>query len=209
MWAVGLFAVGLVVLFAGGFVQFDDTSGFGYDQWILPLSVVSLAAAIASVVVAWTDSTARLLLGIAMTVLVAFLIWQCAVNDGFRFIWHGDEGELLQLQVVLGLTGLSLIATGLQPSREPQVGATNRADAGAGRWLVRAVVYLVGCLVAMYVAFIVGATYYEARECANTDEQCLAPLGGLVWSVIVVPVSLVAIVVIELVLRNRRKRRRS
>ena len=108
---LGLFALALALLYVGNFIQFDDTSGFGSDTWVLPVGVLGVLAAIASVIVAQSDLMARRLLGWAMLVLDILVIWQATTDDGFRFIWGGDEGELFYLQVGLGMTALLLLAT--------------------------------------------------------------------------------------------------
>lgn len=36
---LGLFVLSLVLLFAGNFIQFDDTSGFGSDEWLMPFAL--------------------------------------------------------------------------------------------------------------------------------------------------------------------------
>lgn len=208
-----MFVVGLVTLSSGGFVQFDDTSGFGSDQWNLPLGVLALVLVVAGIGVASVSATARLWLGGALGLLDVFLIWQSVTNDGFRFVWHGDEGELFLFQVALGLTALVLIATGLQPSRDDAaavVEAGGKVD--AGRWLVRTVLYLAGTAVAVFVAFFIGADQYADRYCTQVGACDADDLSGLVWglngSLIALGVCLVLIVAVELVLRSRRKQQR-
>ncbi|MEU4294271.1 hypothetical protein AB0E63_39140 [Kribbella sp. NPDC026596] len=137
----------------------------------------------------------RLWLGVAFAVLCGWLAWHVG-NELFRFIWMGDEGEFLVFVVILGLLAAVLIATAIQPSPPSE---------GSGRWLVRAAVYLCGCAALMLVALWAGTAYYDATDCPTGDADCLSLLGGMVWAVISVPVSVVVIVVIELVLRRRRK----
>ena len=189
-----VFAAGLGLLFAGRFVQFHDVSGFGSDRWILPLGVLALVLAVGAVVIAWADPKARLWLGIAAAVLFALLVWQDLANDGFRFVWHHDEGELLAFEIVLALVAAVLMTTA-------------GSALGAGRWLVRAAAYLCGSVAFVFVAYVAGVTYYDRTECRGADDECLALLGGMVWGLIAVPVCLVAIVVIEVVLRRRRTER--
>ena len=81
-----LFAVGLGLLCVGGFVQFDDTSGFGSDRWIYPLGLLAVVPAVAAVVVAWPEPRARLSLGIVLGALTVLMIWQDIANEGFRLI---------------------------------------------------------------------------------------------------------------------------
>ena len=185
---------GVGLLFAGRFVQFDDFSGFGSERWIFPFGILALILAVAAVVIAWADPRTRLWLGIALAILLALLVWQHAVNDGFRFIWTSDEGELAQLEVVVALVAVVLMTTA-------------GAALGGGRWLVRAAAYLCGSVALVFVAFLAGLTYYDATVCKGNDGDCLAPLGGMVWGLVAIPVCLVAIVVIELVLWRRTKRR--
>jgi hypothetical protein len=220
--AVGLFGLGLALLGVGRFVQLDDSSGFGSEEWIMPLGVLALFAAVASVIVAAQDPRARLWLGAVLAVLVALLVWQTSTNLGFRFIWAGSEGELIMLQVGLGLLALVLLATGIQPKRSREVDRAGGGggsveggslgggggSGGAGRWMVRGAVYLCCCALATYVAAMAGIAHFEAVECADPGEICeLAGLEGLVWGVIALPASLVVALVIELVLWRRRRQR--
>ena len=117
----------------------------------------------------------------------------------FRFVWAADEGELLMFQVGLGVVALALIATGLQPPR--------KSDGAGGRWLVRAVIYLAATLVTAYVVFLIGTDYYQRTDCPDLETDCLAPIGGFIWGLMSIPVCLVAVLVIEVVLRNRRRQR--
>ncbi|MFC5268214.1 hypothetical protein ACFPJ1_39425 [Kribbella qitaiheensis] len=202
--AVGLFGLGLALLGAGRFVQLDDSSGFGSEEWIMPLGVLALLAALASVIVAAQDSKARLWLGAVLAVLVALLVWKTSTNVGFRFIWAGSERELIMLQVGLGLLALVLLATGFQQKRSSEVDRRG----GGGRWMVRGAVYLCGCALATYVAAIAGIAHFEAVECRDPAEMCeLAGLEGLVWGVIALPASIVVALAIELVLWRRRRQR--
>jgi hypothetical protein len=194
--SVGLLVVGLVLLVAGGFVQFDDVSGFGSDQWNLPLGAIAVLAAIVAVLVAARDARARLWLGIAVGVLFGLVLWQFLANRGFRFIWHQDEGELGLLLVVLALLAAVLVATGLQPSGQPR----------GGRWLVRVAGYLCGSAVLVFIAVVAGTAYYNATDCESGDSDCLSLLGGMVWGILALPVAAVAIAVIEVILHRRRGR---
>jgi hypothetical protein len=229
--ALGLFGLGLGLLCVGGFVQLDDTSGFGSEAWIMPLGVLALLAGLASVVVAAQDSGARRWLGAVFAVLVALLAWQSSTNAGFRFIWAGSEGELIQFQVGVGLLALVLLATGFQPKRseasgraEGAGGGSGEADraggadgsagkggsGGAGRWMVRGAVYLCCAALITYVAALAGIAHFEATECTDPGGECdLAGLAGLVWGVVALPASLAVALVIELVLWRCRKQRES
>ncbi|TDW22756.1 hypothetical protein [Kribbella kalugense] len=202
-----LLAVALGLLFAAGFVQFDDTSGFGAEQWILPLGALAFVPALASIAAAWPDPKARLWLGIALAVLTALLVWESISNDGFRFVWNRSEGELALLEFATGLVAFVLIANGVQPAPVSEISAEPGAGRpGPGRWLVRTAAYLCGTIVVVLVAFAAGADYYARTECPE-DGDCLAPLGGFVWGVLAVPVCGLAVLVIEIVLSRRRRRK--
>jgi hypothetical protein len=51
--AIGLFVLSLAFLFIGNFIQFDDTSGFGSNEWLVPFGFLAFLAATASLVVAF------------------------------------------------------------------------------------------------------------------------------------------------------------
>jgi hypothetical protein len=194
--SVVLLAAGLGLLALGGFVQFDDESGAGSEQWNLPLGAIGVVAAIVAVLVAVKDAKARLWLGIALGVLFTVVLWQDLANHGFRFIWHRDEGELGLLLVVLVLLAAVLVATGLQPSGQQP----------GDKWLVRIAGYLCGSAVLVFIAFLAGTAYYRATDCENAEGDCLAPLGGMVWGLLALPVAALAIAVIEVILHRRRQR---
>jgi hypothetical protein len=200
--ALGLLALGIVLLAVGGFVRFRDYSGFGSDQWIRPLGFLAALLALAGIGVACVTAQSRRWLGGALLVLDLFLIWQSATNDGFRFVWNHDEGELFLLQVLLGLVGLVLIATGLQPFKRPAP--------GSGRWLVRAAAYACGAAVATYLAVNAGVQHYDTTSCTDPGADCdLSGLEGMVWGLVALGVSAVVVVVIEVALWVVRRRRRT
>jgi hypothetical protein len=145
--------------------------------------------------------TMRLGLGVVLAVFCAWLVWQAARHDEFRFIWNRDEGEFLLFVVAVGLVALALIATGVQPRDR------TGAEEGAGRWLVRAAAYLCGAAVLMLIALGAGTAYYDATDCPSGDGDCLSLLGGMVWSLVSLVVSAVLIAVIEIVLWRRRRRK--
>ncbi len=91
--ALGLFAGSLALLYVGQFILLDDTSGFGSDEAVMPWGFLAGLAATLSVIVATAERMARRLLGGAMLVLDAVLIWQATSNDGFRFIWAGAKAN--------------------------------------------------------------------------------------------------------------------
>jgi hypothetical protein len=189
-----LFAVGLGLLCVGGFVQFDDTSGFGSDQWIFPLGLLAVVPVVAAVVIAWPEPRTRLALGIVLGVLTAVLIWQDIANDGFRFIWNQNEGELKQLEIVLFVLAFVLLTTA-------------GARLGGGRWLLRAAAYLVGTVVVSLVVTVIGMVYHGETGCAPDADECLAPLLGIFWGAAAVVACVLAIVGIELILWFRRRRK--
>lgn len=198
--ALGLLALSVFLLCMGGFVRFDDYSGFGSSEWIRPLGFVAAALALGAVGVAIASAPARRWLGGGLVVLDLFVIWQSVANDGFRFVWNHDEGELFLLQVLMGLTALVLIATGLQPVKLP-------AGAG-GRWLVRVAAYACGTAIAAFVAFQAGVRHYETRVCTNEDCD-FGGLAGMVWALVALGVCVLVAVVIEVVLLVRRRQRRT
>jgi hypothetical protein len=177
-------------------------SDVGSEAWNLPLGYLAAVLAVFSVAVAARHARARLWLGVVMAVLVAFLVWQSFANTVFRFVWARDEYEFLLFQVGLGVLAFALIATGLQPA-----GESGRDRPSAGRWLVRAVVYLAVTLLAAWMVGLAATRYYEKTQCVGMDENCLAGLGGLVWGMGTVAAGVVAAVVIELVLLRRRRQR--
>jgi hypothetical protein len=59
------------------------------------------------------------MLGFAILGLDALVILQVITNDGFRFIWADDEGELFQFEVALGILGLALMTRSVLQPTEP------------------------------------------------------------------------------------------
>jgi hypothetical protein len=200
--ALGALALGIVLLGVGGFVRFHDNSGNGSDQWILPLGFLAAVVAVAGAGIALVTAQSRRWFGGALVLLDVVLVWQSASNDAFRFIWMADEGELFLLEVAIGLIGLVLLAMSIQPSRPA-------AEAGGGHWLVRAALYLSGVVVAVIVAFFIGVSWYEEKNCRQVAACDDDDLSGLVWgvsgSLIALAVGVVLIVVTELVRRRQRK----
>ncbi|MEV8371285.1 hypothetical protein AB0P21_01010 [Kribbella sp. NPDC056861] len=200
--ALALLVVGLALLGAGGFVQFDDATGFGSDQWNLALGGLAAVVTVAAIGVAWANATARLWLGVVLGVLDVLLIWQTVANDGFRFVWHSDDAGLFLFEVVLGLIALVLIATGLQPSGRLVGGP----KVGAGRWLVRVAAYLCGTAVLTYFAFFAGIDHYDSQhDCLNYDCD-LGGLEGMVWSMVAIGLCALIAVTVEVTLWIRRRR---
>jgi hypothetical protein len=114
--SLGLLALAVAMLAVGHFIQFDDTTGFGADAWVMPLGLGAGLAAIVAVIVAQPDRLARRLLGGALLVINLLTVWKARTDDGFRFIYNREEGELLFLQVVLATVALLLLA-GSRPTR--------------------------------------------------------------------------------------------
>ena len=77
--------------------------------------------------------------------------------------------------------------------------------ASPARTLLRAAGYLCGSVVLVLGAFLAGTAYYHSTDCSDTESDCFAQLGGMVWGMIAVPLCVVAVVVIELVLWRRRR----
>jgi hypothetical protein len=206
--ALGLFAGSLALLRLGQFIQFNDTSGFGADEWILPLGVLAGLAAIASVIVAAGDRTALRLLGAALLALDALLIWQAATNDGFRFIWTTYEGELILLQIALGMTGLLLVAS--RSTRQPDTSTATRAAAQAKVW-VPVPIHLGASALVTLVAFGLGTAHFQSTQCGGPDfdgECDLAGLEGMVWAAAAIGLMTLAGIVIFIVAHVRKSRAR-
>ena len=139
---------------------------------------------------------ARLCVAVVLAVFFAWLVWRASTDDGFRFIWNRDEGEFVVFVGVVGLASLVLYATSVQPRGFAQAG---------GRWMVRAAAYICGAAAFMLVALGAGTAYYNATDCPADDGDCLSLLGAMVWSLVSLVVSAIAVVVIELVLWRRRR----
>ncbi|WP_435747441.1 hypothetical protein [Nocardioides sp. SYSU DS0663] len=206
--SLGLLAASLGLLAAGGFVQLDDTSGFGSDQWDLTWGGPSAVAAAASLAIALVDRRARRSLGAALAVLDGVLVGLSLADDGFRFIWHAGEGELLYLQVGLGLVALALLTPQLleRPPADDRPGATPTLSAWA-----RAVAYLVALVIAVFAAFSAGTSHFTARNCGGPDfggECDVAVLEGLLWVAVTAALGLLLIGAAERVRWRRRQQER-
>ncbi|MFC9688439.1 hypothetical protein ACFTSF_07835 [Kribbella sp. NPDC056951] len=187
-----LLVLGLILLAVGGFIQFHDVSGFGWEQWNRPLGYVAAVLGIAAVVAAWPLPKARTMLGIELAVLSGLVILLGLANTGFRFIWVREEFEMVAFEFILFLLAIVLVAT------------ARAARTGAGGWL-RLVGYLLGTTVLVYGTFLVGVEYYDRTMCGSDDSgDCLAVLGALFWAGGAIVVCVIAIAVIEGVLWRRR-----
>jgi hypothetical protein len=202
--ALGLLGLALVLLALGDFIQVDDVSGLGSEEWNLPLGYLAALAAVAAVVVSLFDRRARQALGGALLLLDAVVFVWSSVDDGFRFVWTDNEGELLLLQLALGLVGLALMT----PSLRTPLDDPGSADPGRGisGW-ARAVGYLTALVVVTGLALYLGILHFEHTECAGTHGDCeLGGLEGLVWATLAFVAMLVVIAVTEVVVRVRRAR---
>lgn len=212
---LGLFVASLLALHAGGFILFDDRSGFGTDT-SGPLLVLAVLLAGGSLRTGLPEPTARRALGGALALLDAAIVTIGASDDGFRFFWTTYEGELLQFEVVLGLVALVLLA----PSYLTRSGSAMAAagpDSGVhdephlSTW-ARASLYLCALAGALFAAFVIGTAHFEATQCSGPDfggECDLAGLEGLLWSSGALVLGVVAIIVNEVVLARRRRAARS
>jgi hypothetical protein len=174
--AIGLLAAALVLLGLGGFVQLDDTSGFGDQQWNLPLGLLAGLLGIAGIVAgAIGESWERRTTGWAVATIAVCVLAVDAVTPGFRFVWGESEGEGAMLQVGLVLTAAALLLPGRGRS-------DGRRRVATGTW---ATAWLLGLAVAVPVAFVAGMGHFEATQCsgAGFDGECdVAALEGLLWA---------------------------
>lgn len=138
--ALLLLDLSILTLVLGHFVQLHDTSGFGSDEWNLPLGALAAALGVAAVVVAAPDRRARRALGIALLAGVAVLVLLQLTVDGFRFVWGSGEFELGALEVLLVCVGLVLVATGAPRPSAAVLPAV--AEQPSVPWTVRALLYL-------------------------------------------------------------------
>ena len=194
--ALLLFDAALVVLFVGRFIQFNDTSGFGGDGAILALGALALALAASAVVVAVSESLARRGLGLSIAVLDVLLVVGAVADEGFRFIWGDDEGELFLLQVVLGLVALVLLVPRFVVTEPSRAGMLPQRRLSG--W-ARAAGYVVAIVIAAFVAFDAGMRHFESTECSRGDECDLGFLTAFVWSAIAIGVVVVVAIGYEFV----------
>lgn len=197
-----LFVATLVALRIGRFIQFDDRSGFGDADMILPLGAVAVALAVASLVTSLKDPVARRSLGVAMAALDVSLVAIAATDDGFRFVWTTYEGELLQFEVVLGLVALVLLTPAfLRPpdTAAPDGSPARQEGAHLTAW-ARGILYLCALAVGMFIAFLLGAAHFHATQCNGPGggECDIAPLEGMVWAAGALLLGVVVIVIVEI-----------
>ena len=214
--ALGFFGLSLLLLFVGNFIQFDDTSGFGSNDWLMPFDFLALVAAGFSLAAAMPDVSARRLLGGSLLLLDVLVAWQVMTNDGFRFIWSDDEGELFMLQVALAIAGLALMTKSIYRPAEP-AGTSASTDPGrevrSGLELTgwaRFVGYLTATVILVFVAFFRGVAHFEYTECSGPDfdgECDLAILGGFAWAAGAIVLAAIMVPVVEIALYVRRRHR--
>ena len=202
--ALLLLDLSILTLVLGHFVQLHDTSGFGSDEWSLPLGALAAALGIASLVVATPDRRARRALGIALLAGVAVLVLLQLTVDGFRFVWGSGEFELGALEVLLVCVGLVLVATGAPRPSAAVLPAV--AEQPSVPWTVRALLYLAATVALVFVAGMVGATYGDG-QCTGDGDDCLAaPVWSLVFALGGVVAMVVLVATCELTLRAGRRR---
>lgn len=208
-----LFVATLATLRIGRFIQFDDRSGFGDADMILPLGAVAVALAVASLVTSLKDPVARRSLGVAMAILDVTIVAIAATDDGFRFVWTTYEGELLQFEVVLGLVALVLLTPAfLRPSNSGAPGGSTARPEGARltAW-ARGSLYLCALAAGMFVAFLLGAAHFEATQCKEPGggECDIALLEGMLWAAaaLLLGIAAIAVAEIRLALTRRASRR--
>ncbi|MEJ7706148.1 MAG: hypothetical protein WKF82_02045 [Nocardioidaceae bacterium] len=204
--ALGLLAGSLALLYVGRFIQFDDYSGFGSYEAVMPLGILAGPAATVSVIVATAERMARRLFGGALIVLDAVVVWQATTNDGFRFIWVHGEGELFYFQIGLGMTALVLMTPTFFKTSE--LTGSGRATRMLSGW-ARVLAYLGVSMLVAFSAFFLGAAHFESTECSGPDfggECDVALIEGLVWAAAAIVVMTVAVVIMEVV-RVRKSRR--
>ena len=181
--SLALLALSLLLLAVGGFVQLDDTSGFGSDRWNLPVGFAAAVVAIVAVVMAATDRQARMVMAAALVGLLVLLIALSRFLVGFRFVYGGDEAELVYLMVVLGLAAMALALP------------------------LRILRYAATLVVAVSVAFSAGVYHFSATQCSgpNADGECdLGFIEGFLWAALAAVVVLVLVTVAEV--RHARRR---
>lgn len=212
---LALFLASLVALRVGQFIQFDDRSGFGDADMVMPLGVLAVLLALGALVAGSKESMARRSLGGALLILDATIVAIAASDDGFRFIWTTYEGELFTFEIMLGVTGLVLLTPAfLSPSRPagPAGDAVEvvQESPRLTAW-ARASIYLCLLTIAMFSAFVVGVSYYETTECSGPEggECDMAAFGGIFWAMCTFVLGVIVIVATEVVLAVKRRSRRA
>lgn len=196
VWSLplGLFAVSLILLALGHFIQLDDVSGFGSDRWVLPLGILALVAAVCGLSLAGNDRSSQVASGVFLLMLDVGLVVAARVDDGFRFVWLAGEVELVILEVLVGVVGLLLL---WKPADRPGELTPARS---------RVILYVVGLVLLVGAALVVGTVVFEVTQCGNGGECDLSFLGGIGAAVVVAPLWVVGAVAneVRLALRARR-----
>lgn len=102
-------ALSLGALYAGHWIQFDDVSGFGHAKSQLPFAVLATALALGALVVVIPDRQSRRWLGLALAATDVLVVVLAVTDDGFRFIFGGDEGELFLLGCGMAVVAVALL----------------------------------------------------------------------------------------------------
>ncbi len=204
--ALGLFGASLVLLLVGRFIQLDDTSGSGYNDSVLPLGYLAGVLGFAGVVVSSAERTARRLLGGVLLVLVAGVILLAVTDDGFRFIWRNDEGELMLFVITVGITALVLL-TPRFTAAAATTGSTQTAPAFSG-W-ARGLIYLLASIAVTVIAFGLGAAHSDSTSCQDTSAgECdLSGVEGAAWAAAALALMIMVVILSEAVRFRRRARR--
>jgi hypothetical protein len=198
MTAVGLLVAAVALLCLGGFVHLDDTSGFGSDAWVMPLGAVAVVLGAAAIGKALRHRDERRPLGTALGILVVAVMLLARTDDGFRFVWHSNEGELYLAAAVAGWGALALYALG--GLERPTIGG---APAPV---LLRIVIYVFCTGVATMMAFDQGTRDFFEDECQGGGDCDLAALAGMGWAAITLLVSIAVIALYEIVRHDRQRR---
>lgn len=136
-------ALSLGMLYAGRWIQFDDVSGFGHAKSQLPFAVLAAALALGALVVVTPDRRSRRWLGLALAATDLLVLVLAVTDDGFRFIFGGDEGELFLLACGMAVVAVALLvfdtrqSTNAEPPEAATVGngGRDRRD-GATPWIL-------------------------------------------------------------------------
>jgi hypothetical protein len=83
--SLGMLDLGLVVLWLGGYIQFDASSGDARDE-ILILGFLGFLLVGGSVLLAWPEPKARRLLLTSLLALAVAVVVLTLTVDGFRFV---------------------------------------------------------------------------------------------------------------------------
>ncbi len=206
--ALGLLLLSLGLLGLGRFIEFDNVSGCCGDEQVLPLGLLAAFSAVGSVAVAVRDRVARRALGTSLLVLALVLLAVKIADDGFRFIWGNDEGELVEFVIALAFVGLFLVTPRFvvrEVSSDPSTHRLRMSPAA------RTLAYLCASVLVGLLAFAVGSARYRSTQCtrqvSDSGECDLAGMEGLVWAVVAVGIFVVLVGVAELTRQWLRRRR--